>query len=51
MRVAGKVKVIVLAGLPKARPRRSNKMAGRVRVIVLAGPVKGKTSEEHGRGR
>ncbi|MCJ7664781.1 MAG: hypothetical protein MUO24_11160 [Desulfobacterales bacterium] len=49
--MGNKVRVIVLAGLPKARPRRSNKMAGRVRVIVLAGPVKGKTSEEHGRGR
>jgi hypothetical protein len=51
MGVAAKVKVIVLAGLPKARPRRNSKMAGRVRVIVLAGPAKGKTSEEHGRGR
>jgi hypothetical protein len=40
-----------LAGLPKARPRRSNKIAGRVRIIVLTGPAKGKASEEHGRGR
>jgi hypothetical protein len=51
MRVAGKVKVIVLAGLPKARPRRSNKMAGRVSIIVLAGPAKGKASEESEGGR
>lgn len=44
--MAGQVKVIVLAGLPRARPRQSNKMAGRVGIIVLTEPAKGKASEE-----
>jgi hypothetical protein len=46
MGVAGKVKVIVPAGLPKARPLRSMGVAGKVKVIVLAGLPKGKASPE-----
>jgi hypothetical protein len=44
--MAGQVKVIVLAGLPRARPRQSSKMAGSVGIIVLMEPAKGKASEE-----
>jgi len=44
--MAGQVKVIVLAGLPRARPRQNNKMAGSVGIIVLTEPAKGKASEE-----
>jgi hypothetical protein len=44
--MAGQVKVIVLAGLPRARPRQSNKMAGRVGIIVLTEPDKGKVSKK-----
>jgi hypothetical protein len=49
--MAGKVRVIVLAGLPKARPLRRARVAGKVKVIVLAGPAKGKASEESEGGR